>query len=75
MATSGEARIQHQAPDFTAKALVNGDFQDITLSDFRGSYVVLFFYPCDFTFVCPTEIIAFNDRSSEFEQLNCKVLT
>jgi len=74
MATSGEARIQHQAPGFTAKALVNGDFKDVTLSDYKGHYVVLFFYPLDFTFVCPTEIIAFNDRAKEFEEIGCKVL-
>ena len=74
MATSGEARIQKQAPGFTAKAVVNGDFTDVSLSDYRGSYVILFFYPLDFTFVCPTEIIAFNDRAAEFKELNCKVL-
>jgi len=74
MATSGEAKIQHQAPDFTAKAVINGDFKDVTLSDYKGSYVILFFYPLDFTFVCPTEIIAFNDRAHEFEEMGCKVL-
>ena len=74
MATSSETRIQKQAPGFTAKAVVNGEFKDVSLSDYKGSYVVLFFYPLDFTFVCPTEIIAFNDRAAEFEELNCKVL-
>jgi len=70
----GSAKIQELAPDFTAKAVVDGDFQDITLSDYRGSYVVLFFYPMDFTFVCPTEIIAFNERQAEFEKIDCVVL-
>jgi len=74
MATSGEARIQQQAPGFTAKALVDGKFADVSLSDYKDSYVVLFFYPLDFTFVCPTEIIAFNDRAHEFEDMGCKVL-
>jgi len=75
MATSGEAAIQKPAPDFTAKAVVDGDFEDITLSEYgKGHYVVLFFYPLDFTFVCPTEIIAFNDRMPEFNEINCKVL-
>jgi len=75
MATSGEAALQKPAPDFTATAVVDGDFTDIKLSEYgKGSYVVLFFYPLDFTFVCPTEIIAFNDRLQEFKDVNCKVL-
>ena len=48
-----------EAPDFEAEAVVDGDFQKVKLSDYRGKYVVFFFYPLDFTFVCPTEIIAF----------------
>eukprot|EP00116_Pleurobrachia_bachei_P015616 sb/3475878/ len=65
-----KARISKPAPDFTAAAVVKGKFEDITLSSFKGKYVVLFFYPLDFTFVCPTEIIAFNDRNKEFEAIN-----
>jgi len=53
---------------------VKQEFKEVSLSDYKGSYVILFFYPLDFTFVCPTEIIAFNDRAREFEELNCKVL-
>ena len=53
------ARIGKLAPDFEAEAVVDGDFQKVKLSDYRGKYVVFFFYPLDFTFVCPTEIIAF----------------
>ena len=49
-------------------------FKDISLSDYRGKYVVLFFYPLDFTFVCPTEIIAFSDRADEFAALNTQVI-
>lgn len=50
------------------------EFIDVKLSDYRGKFVVLFFYPFDFTFVCPTEITAFSDRIKEFEDLNCQVL-
>ena len=68
-------QVTKQAPDFTAKAVVNGEFQDITLSQYKGKkYVVLFFYPLDFTFVCPTEIIAFSDEIAEFEKRNVQVL-
>jgi len=63
-----------QAPDFTATAVVDQEFQTVSLSQYRGKYVVLFFYPLDFTFVCPTEITAFSDRISEFTSRNCEVL-
>jgi len=66
--------IGKAAPDFTTKAVVNGEFQDVKLSDYKGKYVVLFFYPLDFTFVCPTEIIAFSDRSDEFRKIGCELL-
>ncbi|XP_015517651.2 peroxiredoxin [Neodiprion lecontei] len=67
-------QIQKPAPSFTGTAVINGDFKDIKLEDYRGKYVVLFFYPLDFTFVCPTEIVAFSDRMSEFEALNTEVI-
>jgi peroxiredoxin (alkyl hydroperoxide reductase subunit C) len=67
-------RVGQAAPDFTATAVVDQEFKTIKLSDYRGKYVVLFFYPLDFTFVCPTEIIAFSDRSEEFSKLNTEVL-
>jgi len=57
--------IGKKAPEFKATALVGKDFKDISLSDYKGKYVVLFFYPLDFTFVCPTEIIAFSDKAAE----------
>lgn len=69
-----KARISKPAPDFQAPAVVNGKFEDIKLSDYKGKYVVLFFYPLDFTFVCPTEIIAFNDRIAEFRKINTEVI-
>ena len=71
-------QVQKEAPDFTAKAVVNGqitpDDAPYKLSSNRGKYIVLFFYPLDFTFVCPTEIIAFSDRIAEFEKRNCQVV-
>jgi len=69
-----KARISKPAPDFTAAAVVKGKFEDVTLSSYKGKYVVLFFYPLDFTFVCPTEIIAFNDRVAEFRKINTEVI-
>ena len=66
--------VQKPAPDFKADAVVNGAFETISLSDYKGKYVVLFFYPLDFTFVCPTEIISFNDHLKEFAKRNTVVL-
>jgi peroxiredoxin (alkyl hydroperoxide reductase subunit C) len=62
------------APDFTATAVVDQEFKEISLAQYRGKYVVLFFYPLDFTFVCPTEITAFSDRYAEFSSRNTEVL-
>jgi alkyl hydroperoxide reductase subunit AhpC len=68
--------VSQPAPDFKAQAVMpDGSFQEISISDFRGKkHVILFFYPLDFTFVCPTEIIAFSDRAAEFEQLGVQLL-
>ena len=67
--------VTKKAPDFTAKAVMpDNSFEEITLSDYRGKYVILFFYPLDFTFVCPTEIIAFDKHLAEFEELDCQVI-
>jgi peroxiredoxin (alkyl hydroperoxide reductase subunit C) len=68
------ARVQMAAPDFRAQAMWNGEFKEIGLSDFKGRFVVLFFYPLDFTFVCPTEILAFSDRLAEFEKIGASVV-
>ncbi|XP_029717908.1 peroxiredoxin-2 [Aedes albopictus] len=68
------AQVQKPAPAFCGTAVVNNDFKDIKLDDFKGKYLVLFFYPLDFTFVCPTEIIAFSDRIQEFRDLNTEVV-
>ncbi|XHX78922.1 MAG: peroxiredoxin [Stenomitos frigidus ULC029] len=67
-------RVGQSAPDFSATAVVDQEFKTIKLSDYRGKYVVLFFYPLDFTFVCPTEITAFSDRYDEFKQVGTEVL-
>lgn len=66
--------VQKPAPDFKATAVVNGAFEEISLSDYKGKYVVLFFYPLDFTFVCPTEIIAFNNAVKDFKKRNTILL-
>uniref|UniRef100_A0A8C6Q8B7 Thioredoxin-dependent peroxide reductase, mitochondrial n=1 Tax=Nothobranchius furzeri TaxID=105023 RepID=A0A8C6Q8B7_NOTFU len=62
------------APTFKATAVHNGEFKDLSLDDFKGKYLVLFFYPLDFTFVCPTEIISFSDKANEFHDVNCEVV-
>uniref|UniRef100_A0A8C8YMR4 Peroxiredoxin-2 n=1 Tax=Prolemur simus TaxID=1328070 RepID=A0A8C8YMR4_PROSS len=67
-------QIGKPAPDFKATAVVDGAFKEVKLSDYKGKYVVLFFYPLDFTFVCPTEIIAFSDHAEDFHKLGCEVL-
>lgn len=98
--SSGNAKIGLPAPDFSATAVVDGQFKDLKLSDYRGKgafvcsrekrlflliftsvhfscsgkYVVFFFYPLDFTFVCPTEIVAFSNRVEDFRKINCEVI-
>jgi peroxiredoxin (alkyl hydroperoxide reductase subunit C) len=74
MTSTGALRVGQPAPDFTATAVVDQEFKEVTLSHYRGKYVVLFFYPLDFTFVCPTEIIAFSDRYGDFTSRNTEVL-
>ena len=74
MTAEGCIRVGQEAPDFTATAVFDQEFKTIKLSDYRGQYTVLFFYPLDFTFVCPTEIIAFSDRYKEFSALNTEIL-
>lgn len=67
--------VTKQAPEFTAQAvLADNSIADFTLSDLRDKYVVLFFYPLDFTFVCPSEILAFNRAMEEFKKRNCQLV-
>ena len=68
--------VTQPAPDFTATAVMpdNSFKEDFRLSDYRGKYVLLFFYPLDFTFVCPSEILAFNRAVVEFTEYNCQLI-
>jgi len=68
--------VTKQAPDFTTVAVMgdNSFNEKFTLSEYRGKYVILFFYPLDFTFVCPTEIIAFDKALEKFQAKNCEVI-
>ena len=67
--------VGRQAPDFSAAAVVSGQIQDhFTLSSLQGRYVLLFFYPLDFTFVCPTELHAFQEKLEAFKKLHCEVI-
>merc|ERR1711879_222343 len=69
-----KAIIGKPAPAFSGTSVLNGEFKELKLSDYLGKYLVFFFYPLDFTFVCPTEILAFNDRVEEFRALNAEVV-
>ena len=66
--------IGKPAPPFSLEAVENGQFKTISLDDYKGKWLVLFFYPLDFTFVCPTEILAFSDRVSEFTDAGAAVV-
>eukprot|EP01112_Ceratiomyxa_fruticulosa_P006219 TRINITY_DN1700_c0_g1_i1.p1 TRINITY_DN1700_c0_g1~~TRINITY_DN1700_c0_g1_i1.p1 ORF type:complete len:243 (+),score=42.46 TRINITY_DN1700_c0_g1_i1:572-1300(+) len=69
------ASVQKPAPSFTAQAVVDGEFKQINYpQDYSGKYSILLFYPLDFTFVCPTELIAFSERIQEFRALNTEVV-
>jgi len=67
--------VTNEAPNFKATAVMaDNSFKEISLSDYRGKYVLLFFYPLDFTFVCPSEILAFDRAVDEFQKRNCEVI-
>eukprot|EP01028_Stygiella_incarcerata_P012776 TRINITY_DN80443_c0_g1_i1.p2 TRINITY_DN80443_c0_g1~~TRINITY_DN80443_c0_g1_i1.p2 ORF type:complete len:196 (-),score=60.93 TRINITY_DN80443_c0_g1_i1:181-768(-) len=70
-----KAIIGAPAPHFEGEAVVDGMFQKISLDQCKGKWLIFFFYPMDFTFVCPTEIIAFSDRVKEFHDLGAEVVT
>ena len=67
--------INEEAPGFTEDAYINEDIKKISLADYRGKWVVLFFYPADFTFVCPTELGQLADRHEEFKKLNADIIS
>jgi peroxiredoxin (alkyl hydroperoxide reductase subunit C) len=69
-----ETLVGKKAPYFEGEAVIGNDFKKISLNDFKGKYVCLFFYPLDFTFVCPTELHAFSDKIEEFKKRNCEVI-
>lgn len=67
--------VTQAAPDFTAQAVMpNGAIKELSLASYRGKYVCLFFYPLDFTFVCPSEILAFNKAVDAFREKNCELI-
>ncbi|MFO7947217.1 MAG: peroxiredoxin [Armatimonadota bacterium] len=66
--------VNRPAPDFQLEGVHDGEFVEISLDDYKGQWVILFFYPLDFTFVCPTELREFSRRHDEFEDLDARVL-
>ena len=68
------AKVRKPAPAFKAQAYWHNKFEEISLEQFKGKYVVLFFYPLDFTFVCPTEIVQFGDKHEDFAKINTQLI-
>ena len=71
---SSRPLVGQPAPQFKAQAFFDGQMKEISLSDYKGKWIVLFFYPLDFTFVCPTEILEFNSKADEFKKKNAQLL-
>ncbi|CAB1349879.1 unnamed protein product [Coregonus sp. 'balchen'] len=69
-----KAKISKPAPDWVGTAVVDGQLKQLSLLDYRGRYLVLLFYPLDFTFVCPTEVIAFSEHVEEFRAVGAEVV-
>ncbi|HEY8667075.1 MAG TPA: peroxiredoxin [Tepidisphaeraceae bacterium] len=66
--------VGNAAPQFQVDAVHHGEFKSVSLADFKGKWLVVFFYPLDFTFVCPTEILAFSDRVKDFQNINAEIV-
>ncbi len=66
--------VGNKAPYFKTAALVNGGQKEVSLDDYKGKWKVLFFYPLDFTFVCPTEIVAYSDAAKQFSNIGCELI-
>ncbi len=66
--------VGQKAPDFNTMAYVNGDFKKVSMKDYKGKWLLVFFYPLDFTFVCPTEIRGFAKMEGDFKKLNCSIV-
>lgn len=67
-------QVARPAPSFKTQALVGREFKTVSLEDYRGKWVLLMFYPMDFTFVCPTELVGLNDKHGDFQDRDCVVL-
>ena len=67
-------QVGSPAPEFKGQAVIGNEFKDISLSDYRGKKVVLFFYPLDFTFVCPTELLAFDAQMDAFKEKGTELI-
>nr|YP_009315770.1 2-Cys peroxiredoxin [Trichogloeopsis pedicellata]SCW24428.1 2-Cys peroxiredoxin [Trichogloeopsis pedicellata] len=67
-------KVGKPAPNFSATAVYDQEFIPVQLAEYLGKYIILFFYPLDFTFVCPTEIIAFSDQYERFRSINTEIL-
>ena len=65
--------VNHAAPEFELEGYYKGDFRKYKMSDYRGKWVLLLFYPLDFTFVCPTEVLNFSQAADQFGKLNCQI--
>lgn len=66
--------IGNKAPSFSSDAALGGEIKKVSLDDYRGKWLILFFYPLDFTFVCPTEIVAFDDAAAKFKSAGAEIL-
>ncbi len=65
--------VSKPAPDFELEGYFKGEFKKFRLSNYRGKWVILLFYPLDFTFVCPTEVLNFSATADKFIKLNCQI--
>lgn len=74
MSQCNELAVGLPAPSFQGTAYVKGEFKEIKLEDYKGKYLVLFFYPLDFTFVCPTEILAFDSLYKQFQESKAELI-
>jgi len=66
--------VGNTAPAWKTDAVANGEFTTLSSADYKGKWKILYFYPLDFTFVCPTEITAFSDAIAKFKALNCEII-
>lgn len=69
-----QRQFRQKAPEFSGMAVVDGEIKKISLSDYKGKFVVLVFFPLAYTFVCPTEVIAFSERAEEFRKLGAELI-